>query len=261
MNIHGLELSRLRNNEHFQFGTDVSTMLLTLPEAVTVKLKEQIDAFAVTMAEEDAALNRIMKSVLTARINAADKMRDTVFRGLFDAVKSAKNHFDKDIRTIAMSVGNTVDAYENVSRMSHPEATSALGNLLKDLQAKHSEDIAALGLERWINELKKLNSAVEEMLISRYVETSERPTVAMQDVRRRTDRAYRNITVCLEAMSMMETAENIAAIETMIASLNSAIARYGNSIAIRRGQAAAKKEDDDIPKEDDITEEEVEEQP
>lgn len=261
MKINSIYLHALRNNGHFQFMTDVSTLLKTLPAEVTAKFKSLLDTFAAAIAEEDLALKKIMKSVLTSRINEADVKRDNVFRGMVDYLKSMKNHFLEAVRISAQNVGNTADSYGNVTKLSHTDETAALTNLIKDLQTKHAEDVITLGLEKWLPELNKLNKAVEDMLMSRVFEASVRPTEDVKEVRRRTDEAYKNITVCLEAMSMIETPENIAAIETMIAALNNDITRYSNSIAIRKGQAAAKKEDDDMPEEEEIPDETPEEQP
>ncbi len=241
MEIKGIKLSNLRNNDHFQFMIDASTLLKTLPTAVSAKFKPQLDAFAAAIADEDVALKKIMKSVLTSRIDDADAERDHLFRGMVDYLNSMKNYFLEAVRIAAQNVGNTLDAYDNVTKLSHSAETAAIYNLIKDLQTKHAEDVITLGLDKWLPELNKLNKAVEDMIISRYEETSERPTEDMKDVRRRTDEAYRTVILCTETFSIIETPENIAAIETMIATLNRAIDSYNNAIAIRKGQAAAKK--------------------
>ncbi len=250
MRIYSLELGRLRKNEHFQLMTDVATLLLTIPTDVAAKFKVQLDAFATAVADEKMALKKIMKSVLTAQIAEADAARDVVFRGLVDNVQSSRHHFNNEVRVVAERVANTITAYDNVAKMGDVEGTSALYNLLKDLTDRHAEDVIALGLTTWIDELNKLNKAVEALRISRAVEAAERQTEATKDVRRRADEAYRTITLCLETFSIIETADNVAALEKLIASLNAIIENYSNTVAIRRGIAKAaaerKKEEEDF---------------
>ncbi len=91
MKIHDIAITQLRANEHFQFATDVSHLLPTVPAAVAAKMAGQTAAFAAALADEDTVLKKIMKSVLTAQIHDADDARDAVYRGLVDAVKSARN--------------------------------------------------------------------------------------------------------------------------------------------------------------------------
>ncbi len=240
MKIDSLLLHALRSNEHFQFVTDVWTIVAKLPEGAKARFADRLEIFAATIADEDTVLKKIMKSTLTAHIHEADAARDSVYRGMVDAVKSFSNHFNPAARAAAERVMNTIRAYGNVAAKGEVEETSALANLLRDLRAKHADDAQAMGLTPWIEELETRNRTVEEMLLDRDVEIAGRPTEAMKTVRRRTDEAYRNVAVCVEALAMMEAPEAAAAIAVVIAEMNATIARYDHLVAQRRGRAAAK---------------------
>ena len=244
MRINSIHLHSLRNNEHFQYVSDVAKIIKEIAADTAAKIKPQTDAFVAAIADEDTVLTKIMKSVLTAKIAEADAVRDAVFRGLTDSVKSTRNHFLEAVREAAIRVWNTLDAYKNAAAMSNVEETSALYNLITDLQTKHAEDVITLNLPQWIQEVKKANKAVDDLLLSRDAEITERPTEDMKDVRRRTDDAYRVVVLVIEALSVMETGATADALNAVIAKLNTTIERYNNIIATRKGRAAAKKEDE-----------------
>ncbi len=103
MEIKNVHLSHLRNDEHFQFIQFV--LAITKETGVdNLKVTAQYEALAALHAQEDEALVKITKSALTAKINEADAERDTVFRGLTDAVKSACGHYLLDMRETAQRV-------------------------------------------------------------------------------------------------------------------------------------------------------------
>ncbi|MDR2882463.1 MAG: DUF6261 family protein [Alistipes sp.] len=115
MKIDGLKLGHLRNDEHFQFMTEVYDAFREADPAA-LRVEAQFEAFAALYRVEDAVLKKITRSALTAEIHDADAERDRVFRGLADAVRSAANHFSPAVAEAAGRLRIVFDAYGNVAR-------------------------------------------------------------------------------------------------------------------------------------------------
>lgn len=108
-----MPLSRLINEEHFQFHTEFKT---TAPAftSISLNIEAKFDNYLLKYDEEDEALVFINKSTFTNQIAASDAKRDNIFQGLRDTVKAARNHY-----TPAKKAANTLmvifDAHGNVA--------------------------------------------------------------------------------------------------------------------------------------------------
>lgn len=242
MTIKNVHLNHLRNDEHFQFIQFVLTLTKEVG-ADKLKVAAQYSALAALHAQEDEALKKITKSAHTAEINAADRERDTLFRGMTDAVKSARGHFLAEMREAAERIMIVLDTYGNLAAKSHIEETAAVYNLCSDLQTKYQTDATRLALMGWIAELQRLNSTVETLLGSRADEGAIRSSLVLKEVRAKVNEAYRAFTTLLQAQATVASADGNAATITMYNSfinrLNERIDIVNNVLAQRRGIAAA----------------------
>ena len=100
MKIKDFSLSRLRNEEHFQFFTSFRDLVLVFT-VLALNIELLFNLFLAAYANELAALDLIRKSAISDDLVDADAERDNVFRGMCDAVKSALNHFNADVRAAA----------------------------------------------------------------------------------------------------------------------------------------------------------------
>ena len=115
MKVEKIDLHSLRNDEHFQFNTEFRDMV-KVADPEKLKVKPQFDAYLPLYAQEDEALKKIMKSAITADIEAADHVRDLTFRGISDAAKSALRHFKPETQAAARRLQVLFDTYGNVAR-------------------------------------------------------------------------------------------------------------------------------------------------
>jgi len=245
-------LYSLHNEEHFQFGEDLIE-LITRTGVSKLKIQEQFDAFAAVHSEEDEVLEQIRKSDLTAQMDAADRARDAVFRGLADANLSALNHFRPTVADAARRVQIVLDTYGNIAKRGYAEETGAAYNLATELMQKHEEDIRLLGLDVWAEELLTRNKVVAELLRKRDTEYTGEIDVRMKDVRKQADAAYRTLTRLVEAFGLVAEAqksEDAEMYREFVRSLNKLIDRYKTILSQRRGRAAKKKPEDAKPKPD-----------
>ncbi|MDR2882596.1 MAG: DUF6261 family protein [Alistipes sp.] len=245
MKIEKLHMSRLHNGEHFEFHTVFSGMVKA---ATPVKLKIEAlwEPYTALYADLDEALKKITKSEHTARINQLDTDRDSIYRGMVDAVRSASNHFKADIRAAAGRLQIVFDTYGNVTAMTHDEESAMIANLLKDITVKYAADCEALGLNGWIGELDRLNEALKAAVMERYDETAGRSSLVLREVRGRIDGAYRVLAERVDALQIVEGGAADAPWAAFIAELNAVIERANNNIAIREGIAAAEKAREEV---------------
>ena len=227
----------LRNEEWFQFNTEVKTLVEQYAPQ-TLEIEALFASFLSLYANADEALEIIRKSATTEQIAETDAARDTVFRGFADAVKSANNHFDTIKRAAAKRLQIVFDGYGNLARKSYDEETASIYNFLQEMNGKYANDIMTLGLNDWVMQLEADNQAFETLTKTRDNETSTKTALRMKNVRTETDRCYRDILDRLDALMLIN---GTLPYEAFVRNLNVRVERYSNTVAQRKGRNAAKK--------------------
>ena len=212
----------MRNDAHFQFHTEFRG-LVEKHGAAALKIKPQFDAYLSLYERVDTALKKIVKSAITAQIHEADKARDEVYAGMVRLNNVNLKHFNADVRKSAAQLKIVFDTYGDVAHKPLNEETSALYNVLQDLQNKYASDVAATGIGQWVEELKNRNEAFETLVRSRFDETTARTDIVLRDARTEADEAYFAMRNRLNALVEIEGA---TAYEAFIKSLNTVIAKY-----------------------------------
>jgi len=232
MKITKIDLSHLRNDEHFQFFTEFRDAVLK-SGATNLKIETQFLTFQSLYTQEDEALKKIMKSAITAEIQAADKHRDQLFRGMTDANKSALNHFAADVQNAAKRLKILFDTYGNLAQKPLNEQTSGVYNVLQDLKGAYAADALKVGITDWATELEAANEALDRLMKDRYEETALKTDLKLKEVRLQIDAAYRTITERIDALVVVD---GIADYEEFIRYWNAVIAKYSAILAQRLGK-------------------------
>lgn len=105
--------------------------------------------------------------------------------------------------------------------------------MVKDLQTGYAEDIATLGLEKWVTELAAANEAFEELMQKRYEAEAGKPQYTMKTAREEVDEAYRVIIERIDALIIVNGEEQYAG---FVNNLNERIERYNNAVSRRYGR-------------------------
>lgn len=229
-----IDLSRLRNEEHFQFQTEFKASVAKY-SAQALSIEALYATWEPLYAQELEALQVIRKSATTEQLAIADTERDEIFRGFADAVKSLLNHFSADKRMAASRVNVVLDQYGNVARKSYDEETAAITKLVQEANGALRADIATLGLADWIAELDTRNKAFDALMKSRYSEAAAKTELRMKQVRAEIDLVYRAIADRLDALMLLN---GPAAYEPFVRELNTRVDRYNDIIAMRKGRNA-----------------------
>lgn len=240
MKIIKIHLTNLRNEEHYQFQTDFKG-LIDRYTAAALGIETAYAVYLLLYADEGVALDVIRKSAITAEITEADLHRDTIFRGLSDAVKACGNHFNSNVKEAAARIGVVLGHYGNLTLKPYDEETAAITALVTDLQTTCAGDIATAGINEWINELLESNTAFDTLKKERYTEEAGKTQLKMKEVRLKTDAAYTTITERINALMIVN---GETAYKEFVNELNQRIEQYNLVLAQRKGRNA-KKEDDD----------------
>ena len=237
MKVKVISQSKMRNDEYYQYHSEFIE-LTNRHGADELKFGQQFDAYILLFADVDAAMMKIMKSAYTAKINKADKRRDTVFRGLVDKSRAAEKHFRPEVQRAAANLKILFDKYGNISRRPLNEQTAATVNLLQELTGRFAQDIATVGIQEWVDELQDANNAFAELYRRRFDEMTDRTDIVLRKARTALDAAYRTIIERNNALVIVEGEEQWI---DFIRSLNTVIDKYATIIKQRTGKAAAKK--------------------
>lgn len=233
-----IDLIPMRNEEHYQFHAEVKALIVAAgPQKLNIA--DDFTDYSQLCNDELDALQLIRKSALSDQLEDADTKRDAVFRGLVDAVKSAKNHFVEAKKEAAARLSIVLDQYGNVARKPYNEESAAITKLLKELAEKHAPDAELLGLNDWVAELAARNNAFDTLMKSRFTEDAERTTLRMRQVRSTIDLQFRAILTRIDALVIVNGPAEYTA---FVRELNARIDKYDNLVAVRQGKAAAVKD-------------------
>lgn len=225
-------IENLRNEEWFQFYTEFKGVVEQYTPQ-TLEIEKLFTDFLTLYANADEALEIIRKSATTEQIAEADNVRDSVFRGFSDAVKSAGNHFDNSKREAAKRLKIIFDQFGNIARKPYDEETASIYNFLQEINAK-SADVTSLGLSDWVTQLDAENKAFEALMKNRYDENASKTALRMKDVRIETDRCYRDILDRIDALILINGEEKYA---PFVKDMAVRVDRFENLLAQRKGRA------------------------
>jgi hypothetical protein len=222
MKIKSLITHNLRNDAHFQYHTEFRD-LVAKHGAEALKVKPQFDAYMPLYNRVDEDLKKIVKSEFTAKIHEADKARDEIYTGMAETNAAAIKHFNPQIREAAARLKILFDTYGNVASKPLNEETSAIYNILQELQGKYAPDVATVGISQWISELQTRNAAFENLVKERFDETASRTDIVLKKARAELDEAYRVIVELIDALAIVKGEANY---EPFARTLNAVIAKY-----------------------------------
>lgn len=222
----------MRNELHVQYFESADTTLEKY-SPTALHIAAQYEAFKAEFEKEVALLDRIMNSSLTPKIEAADHERDDLLGGLKATVKSAEHHFEPVMREAAAVVRRVLKRYGNIIHKSYDEETSAIDNLLHELETPECVPaVNLLGLDVWISPLSASNRHFKVLMQERDVESSHRPHLRMRDVRKLVDAAFVLTALQIEAQVRVN---GMAAYEPLINELNALTRRYKHTVAQEAG--------------------------
>jgi hypothetical protein len=226
--------TELRNEVHVEYGETIDDIVVK-HDPQTLGISPQYDAFKTSLNTEVGVLDVVVKSEYTGEISAQDSVRDRIFRGFDDAVKSAENHFNTDKCKASERIRVALDNYGNISAKAFDQETAAIDDLLRELNDNYAADLQLLGLTDWLMQLDAENRKFKTLMSERYAETARRPKTRMKAARAETDRSLRTMLDMVEVLAIVNGAETY---QPFIDELNAVSERYKNKLAQASGKRA-----------------------
>lgn len=233
--IETIALSRMRNNEHFQFMTDVDRFINSF-QPVELGIDNLYPSFETALVAEDAAMRVEIGSLKSKRVEALDILRDRTWNAISLRVDSCLlSPFPHEAES-AEALRRIIDLYGDFRARSFNEETSGISNLVADLMKPENEQhIINAGIQNWTNELGNQNAEFQEVFNDRNTELAARESGDVRAVRIQIDPIYEKIAARINASVVMEIAKPVAF--EFIAQLNQKISYYKTTFASRETKA------------------------
>jgi hypothetical protein len=242
MRIPKVHLRKLRNEEFFQYFTEFKSLVER--RGMDKDISEDYALLLKQHSRMDAVLEIVRKSRYTEDITKIDAKRNTLLHGLRATVKSFLFHFDESKQRTATVLMSLLDTYGDLSnKKTYAEQTASVGNLIDDLNTKYVNEKTQLGLQDWVEQLRKANEEFQNLMQRRDNEKSLLPKERVADIRVEMEVCYVKIVHRLEALSILQNSEALIA---FINELNVIIDRYRNMLATREGRKKTGSEENKV---------------
>ncbi|MDR1592839.1 MAG: DUF6261 family protein [Prevotellaceae bacterium] len=222
----------LRNEVHVEYNETVNGLLNRFdPKPLGFLSLYKVYNSAIDV--ERSALDIIRKSEYTAEIAAQDYVRDGIYRGLVDAVQSAKYHFNAFKRNAANRIDVVLKNGHNIAAKTLDQETVAIDDLLRELTGNYTSEVNTLAIGDWLAQLRMENDLLKQLMRERHPKVAQRPTPQMKVVRAETDKALRTLLDMVEALVLVNGEANY---EELIRELNAISERYKHILAQEIGE-------------------------
>lgn len=200
--IEEIGVQRMRNGAHYTFVTNI--LACAKGDAkVTAKAAAYVTALEQAVAVEDECLKLSQKSLKTDTLAKADKERDTLYLSYKKAVQNYSLISDGEMGEAAVVLWQHVKDYRINTRDQLDQETGMLVNFITDLEGKYAAQVETLGLTKFVARLKEANEHVREMTHERDIERLGRQVGAMKAAREKSDEAYFDLVMMVNALSVV----------------------------------------------------------
>ena len=231
-----LVLSLLRNNEHFQFMTDVKNGMETATP-VSLNMETVFPEFTSAYDDLNSALLVDQGSVKTEQLTALDELRDRTWSALGERIRATLICPIEAEAESAKVLKRVFDLYGNIREMSYNEETAGVTNLIEDLEKpENAEHCNTLGMLHWVDTLKQQNNGFQSLQNARNAELANKESGDVKAARDGIDPVYEKIVDRANALVELDMAS--PELQAFIRELNQRIKYYKETLAIRSGRRA-----------------------
>lgn len=232
--IEFLSLYRLRNDEHYQFITDIKVLISkATPEELGVA--EINTSFNTAFNAEDAAMKVELGSSQSKVIKNLDGIRDKSWNALNQRVDAAVICPVEAEAKAGEALKRVFNLYGDKRQAPYNEESAALTNLVADLLSPANKPhCETLGITTWVEVLKTQNEAFQAALNSRNEELAGRTSGNTWAFREDVDKYYQKMVDRINSTIELNLAK--PGVEKFVKEVNQKIAYYKNVIAIRKGR-------------------------
>ena len=199
MKVVRIPLRKLHNEEWFCFYVALRALIIKFgPYALMILALFTL--MTPLLDEADKVIAVLRKSVFTKKMKLADEDRDRIFKALLGIVKGLQVQSGRAKADAAERLFIVLNRYKkSVLKGNYTEESSAIFNLLQDLQGKCAADVTLLALGEWVTSLKSAEDDFEAARSKRLEESFDKPVEKLAALRNRVDVYYTAILNILEA--------------------------------------------------------------
>lgn len=224
----------------FDWVGDVNTIKDKLPG----KLLEQWGAFRGAVGSEDNYYLLANNSEYTKKIDAADKLRDDIYRKIKKLVDAfAAVDFDEEKNKAALLMQPIMKRYAIDPSAAYEVETTKIGQWIDEQNTNYQAEKAAkaLGVYEQIQALKTANDEVRKLISIRMDEQGYTPQAALKKARQVTDEEWKYFVLALNSYAVAD--ESDYRFEELIKSINAEIAYSKEQYAALKKKNSKKKEE------------------
>jgi hypothetical protein len=199
MKVIRIVLNHLHNEEWFEFGTKFRELVLHFGRDA-IGIKDLFSQFSLLLEKIDGLLVVLRKSYYTKEIEAADKKRDELFRGLYVVLKGMQRQPVAAKQEAAMRLFNLLEGYQKaVLDDNYAAESAAIHNLLQDLKEGYKADVALFALTEWVAAIDQAEKEFLSLDSRRTQESINKPKENLQQARAKADAFYIAMANVLDA--------------------------------------------------------------
>ena len=213
-------------------------------EKLPGKLYQQWVSFASAVGTEDEYYLLANKSEYTAKIDAADKQRDDIYRKIKKIVDAfAAVDFDQEKNEAALKMQPVMKRYAIDVTAAYEVETTKIDQWIAEQNRNYQLEQAAikLGLKDQITALKTANDEVRKLISYRMDEQGWQPQAALKNARVASDEEWKYFVLALNSYAVAD--ESDYRFEELIKSINSEIAYSKEQYAALKKKNSKKKDE------------------
>lgn len=213
-------------------------------EKLPGKLYQQWLAFRSATSKEDEYYLLANKSEYTAKIDAADKQRDDIYRKIKKIVDAfAAVDFDQEKNEAALKMQPVMKRYAIDVTAAYEVETTKMEQWIQEQNRNYQLIQAAtiLGLKDQITALKTANDEVRKLISYRMDEQGWQPQAALKNARLASDEEWRYFVLALNSYAVAD--ETDYRFEELIKAINAEIAYSKEQYAALKKKNSKKKDE------------------
>jgi hypothetical protein len=204
MKVLKIDTSRLRNEEWFGIYAEL-IKLIPAYGAQTLGIADLLALLEPLHDKTDELLEIVRKSTYTEEMKEAGKERSSLFRGLYGVVKNSRKLPADADKAAAERLFVLLSSYRKTALdNSYAGESSAMFNLLQDLQRPYAADVTRLGLGKWVDNLEVIERKFSDFRDARDREQAAKPTEHLKRIRPQVDALYKNMIEVLYAKLVVD---------------------------------------------------------
>ncbi len=229
--MHKIAFYLLSHKALYTFAKEVLAIINTAGIDLTA-MSGFIDKVTVYFQDFDQALTRDYVDPYTVKVNDADSERDRRFLGFKNYVEACSYRKDDSWQEAAEMIGSVIERYGgDVYRLSLPEESAALTNMMADLQQEpYRSACNTIDAGDWLSELNTDQAYFESLVQQRNSQDTSNDKTLIA-TRKPLIKALRNLLKMIELQQQVEASD---ALNALVNHLNNLITSSMTSARLSR---------------------------